>query len=163
MPRGGQNMKTADEKHLAGTLKPARERKRRAEADARCTRLLADASPLPAPPRDLTPAERKVWTELAPQTQAAGTYTSADLSALRLLCSSMARLRDPELPPKSAPSLSITVQRGLASFGLDPANRNRTPMVESEDVEAMLEQKYPIGVPVPYAQRSAQHPEGREA
>lgn len=132
MPRGGQNRKTVLEKRATGTFNVTRERQHREKIAAQKLRLLADASKVGPPPKDLTPRERRIWAELAPLVDRVGMFADTDAPSFRLLVSTTARLRDPKTSPGGIPSLTVSATRLSSSLGLVPLVRASVPLAQPE-------------------------------
>jgi hypothetical protein len=104
-------------KQLRGTHRPGRKNERAPRPPA---------SRVPAPPRELAPAERVVWRRLSAEL-APGVFTSSDVTAFRLLVHSVTVAENP--PDTMSDSARIHWARlasaMLGRFGLDPASREK--------------------------------------
>jgi hypothetical protein len=104
-------------KELRGTLRESRK-------NERAPRL--PAAKIPAPPRELTVKERRVWLRLAKEVPP-GVYTAADYTAFLLLVRSVATAENPPVAMKDSARIHWARMAAamLARFGLDPASREK--------------------------------------
>ncbi len=116
MPRGGRRHAVPLATHLAmGTYR----------VDRHGARLESPRLPPmrpPPPPKNLDPAEREAWIEVAQQLSASRTYTRANYSAFRLAVKSLASVyaAPPDLKPATLRGLLECASKLLGRLGLDP-------------------------------------------
>lgn len=89
---------------------------------------------VPRPPRDLDPAQRRLWLELAKAVERLGTFQPSDLVSFRQLVRAVTRaeLCPLDAAPSAAGRLEQAAASSLASFGLSPLSRDRVRRVEDK-------------------------------
>ncbi|MGC3997492.1 MAG: hypothetical protein QM767_08350 [Anaeromyxobacter sp.] len=105
-------------KELRGTLHPEREPKNPATLPG-CR--------VPAPPRGMSAAMRRVWRELAAQVDAIGCYGPSDYTSFRLLVHAVHTVDSLGDDVADSPRFRFMAAASamLQRFGLDPASRSR--------------------------------------
>lgn len=97
-----------------------------------------EAVQLPAPPPELSAAERAVWRELAPLVDAMRSASAADVPAFGLLVQSVARARS---MAADAPIFELRAAMALAAqwlvhFGMTPAARTKVRVLSGKKAKA---------------------------
>lgn len=92
-----------------------------------------DSRPLGEPPKHLKAAQRRVWEEFV-ESMPAGVLAQADRYAVEVVVLLIAKMR-------TAAGLTAaeigTLQRGLASLGMTPADRSRVGLAKKEPQKAV--------------------------
>ncbi len=124
--KGGRNKIAGSLKARRGTLRPCRERPKR-----------APLARVPPPPERLPAPVKAIWAELALAVDSVGTFAEAYLAAFELAVEALAAARRAARAPRISPAAlkaALQLAAGLMEgFGLSPRSRGQVPEAAPDD------------------------------